>query len=368
MYRLPSPNLRDQYQRSLDIEKGEIAKFVLVQTPQTEANNRLLIVIHHLSVDGVSWRILLEDIELLLTAITNGDKATLGSKSSSYRQWYNTLETYGKSQRSENQLEYWNEVAKSYHPLPVDTVYDDTVSVKESANYSHRLPAASTRHLIQEVPRVYHTEINDILLGSLAKTISDWSNNDKVTIGLEGHGREDIAEGIDTSRTVGWFTNLYPVLLTVKPGNQEDDIIKTVKEQLRQVPDRGIGYGVLKYINKEETLQGKEPWDIVFNYLGQTDNIVNDGKWFKGAGEAAGATRSEQHILSEKISINCIIRGGQLSVNWTYSSRHYNEATIQKLAEEYITNLESTNSPLPPPTTGRREYLYTHQITDWEQR
>ena len=135
-----------------------------------------------------------------------------------------------------------------------------------------------------------------------------------MTIGLEGHGREIITENMDTSRTVGWFSNLYPVLLLVSPEREISDAIKSVKEQLRRVPDKGIGYGVLKYINKEKKFAGKECWDIVFNYLGQLDNVVSVSKWFSGAEESNGTGKNDEEVMGEKIAVNGLIQGGELSI------------------------------------------------------
>ncbi|MCW3115037.1 MAG: amino acid adenylation protein, partial [Segetibacter sp.] len=293
-----------KYQRTLDIEKAQLIRVVLIRTPQTEEKNRLLIVIHHLAIDGVSWRILLEDFELLLTSLTNNGNPELGNKTSSYRQWYNALEQYGQSKRLISQKNYWQEALKGYRPIKTDTEYTGAVRIKDTARYSVRLNVDETRRLLQEVPVVYHTEINDLLLSALARTLCEWSETDLVVIGHEGHGREDIVEGIDTSRTVGWFTNLYPVFLQAGESQDSDELIKTVKEQLRQIPDKGLGYGVLKYINKEEDLQNTKCWDVVFNYFGQLDNIVRESQWFTGAGERSGAMSSEELTVSEKLAIN----------------------------------------------------------------
>ena len=328
------------HHRSLDLEKGELIRIALMQTPASEAENRLLIVIHHLAIDGVSWRILLEDLELLLSGLKEGKKTGLGHKSSSYRQWYHALESYGRSRKLLSQITWWQQAEKNYHALPVDKNYTDLVKVKDIAQYSIRLGVDQTTRLLQEVPRVYHTEINDILLAALARTIAEWSEQDTVTIGLEGHGREDINSAIDTSRTIGWFTSLYPCQLVMPGLNSEADLIKSVKEQLRQLPDKGLGYGVLKYINKETSLQGTEPWDIVFNYFGQLDNVVRESKWLSGAGESPGADRGNENIVNEKISVNSSVRAGELMLSWSYSCRHYDEATIRKLSGAYLSNLE----------------------------
>jgi non-ribosomal peptide synthase protein (TIGR01720 family) len=212
--------------------------------------------------------------------------------------------------------------------------------VKDIALYSHKLGAEHTRLLLQEVPRVYHTVINDLLLCAMAMTLCEWSGKDKIIIGLEGHGRDDIGKGIDTNRTVGWFTSLYPVLLETEANNRPDDWIKSVKEQMRKIPDMGLGYGVLKYLNKEESMQGKEPWDVIFNYLGQFDNVVRESEWLTSADESTGLGKSKEQIVNEKLTINCHVKDGELVLNWNYSTKHYKDETIRNLVADYISNLE----------------------------
>ncbi|MBK8551804.1 MAG: amino acid adenylation domain-containing protein [Ignavibacteria bacterium] len=330
-----------KFQRSLDIEKGELSKFVLIQTPENQTHNRLLIVIHHLAVDGVSWRILLEDLELLLSEIQKEGKAELGAKSSSYRQWYEALEQYGKSKRLLSQVKYWEEAAVSYEPLRADKKYTGVLRGKDIETQTLRLDPVQTQFLLQQVPRVYHTEINDMLLCALALTLCEWGNTEKVLIGMEGHGRENISDDTDTSRTVGWFTSVYPVLLEIKSGSNLSDKIKSTKEQLRRVPDKGLGYGVLKYINKNEKLKGKDCWDIVFNYLGQLDNVVSSGKWLSAAGESGGPNSGDMRTVSNQLSVNGFVQGGELRLNWSYSSLHYEKETISNLIKKYQSALES---------------------------
>ncbi|MEO6230171.1 MAG: non-ribosomal peptide synthase/polyketide synthase [Ferruginibacter sp.] len=331
----------DQSQRLLNIATGKLVNIVLMQTPQTETHNRILMVIHHLAIDGVSWRILLEDLELMLNALSKGEPIVMGSKSSSYRQWYQALEQYGQTKKALSQKDYWQKAIESYTALPVDKAYNGLVKTADKKSFSVRLDATQTRSLLQEVPHVYHTEINDLLLCALAGSLCAWDNKSKVIIGLEGHGREAIGEGIDTSRTVGWLTNLYPLLLITEHGTTTGDQIKSIKEQLRSVPDRGLGYGVLKYINKETALKGGDTWDIVFNYLGQFDNVVNESKWLTGATESTGASVSEQYEVGEKIAVNAMVQSGELVINWTYSTAHFESTTIESLADENLFRLKS---------------------------
>jgi amino acid adenylation domain-containing protein/non-ribosomal peptide synthase protein (TIGR01720 family) len=326
------------YQQSLVIETGRLVCMAFIKTALSQSHNRLLIVIHHLAVDGVSWRILLEDLEALLTGVKFNAPVSLGTKTSSYREWHDALERYAKSTQVQGQKQYWKEVVSSYEPLPVDKRSNENVSFRNTGNYTVSLDAAHTRSLLQEISKKYHTEINDVLLSALARTVCTYSSKEKTVIGLEGHGREQM-EGIDTSRTVGWFTNKYPVLLTCASEMSDSALLKNTKELLRRIPGKGMAYPVLKYMEREEALQGIAHWDIVFNYLGQFDNIVGATKLLTGAAESTGLSIADENGTGFKIAINCMVQGGVLILNWSFSRLHFNEDTIKALAEKYIMNL-----------------------------
>ncbi|MGO4294382.1 amino acid adenylation domain-containing protein, partial [Chitinophaga sp. RAB17] len=329
----------EQYQRSLHIEKGILFRAVLLLTPEEEEDHRLLLIVHHLAVDGVSWRILLEDVVLLLNAEAPEMNSILGHKGSSYRQWYNVLENYSRLPHLLNQQSYWEKIAGKYSPLRVEHTYDGNIATADVDRLEVRLDAVRTQRLLQDVPKAYHTEINDILLSALALTLNVWNNSRSVVVGVEGHGREDIAAGIDNSRTVGWFTSMYPVVLEVQTDDKSA-LIKEVKEQLRKVTDKGIGYGVLKYINKVPSLQGNNPWDVLFNYLGQLDSLLRPNDYLSASMESLHAFASEAHPVQEKIIIDSYIQDGVLVLNWRYSTRHYSMTDIEKLASDYLSNLQ----------------------------
>jgi len=208
------------------------------------------------------------------------------------------------------------------------------------SSHTVRLDMDLTMKLLQEIGWVYHTEVNDILLCALGMTLSGWGGHEQVVVWLEGHGREDLAEGIDTSRTVGWFTSLYPVLLEIRKDKGVGDQLKGVKEMLRGIPDKGLGYGVLRYLSGEPKFSGDIKGDIVFNYLGWVDNVVNENKWLKGAGESMGKTIADYNQAMYKLEVNSIVQGGQLLVSWGYSGKHYEKRTIEDLAGSYLKNLE----------------------------
>ena len=332
----------ENYQAGLDITNGPLIQFVWMETPDFESYNRLLFVVHHLAVDGVSWRVLLEDMERLLEAGLKKESISLGEKSSSYRQWHNQLVQYGKSSVLRSQLPYWKEIVRSATYLPTDKTPETMVMLKDAGSFSIQLDTVFTQQLLQEVSTVYNTGINDLLLTALALTINGWSGEKQVVIGLEGHGREELGIDMDTSRTVGWFTNLYPVLLTTDAieSNDTGNLIKSIKEQLRQVPDKGIGYGVLKYINREPALQDAAPWNIIFNYLGQFDHITSAAGVFTYAEESAGREISASYPMRELLSVTGLVQNGQLSLNWSYSNWHFESSTIESLAVLYMVRLK----------------------------
>ncbi|NLR67705.1 non-ribosomal peptide synthase/polyketide synthase [Chitinophaga varians] len=326
----------EYYQRSLHPEQGIVTRTVFMTTPDTASHNRLLIVVHHLAIDGVSWRILLEDLDQLLKQAATA----LPLKSNSYRQWQETLTAYGQRPKVQAQLAYWQQTAAGYTPLQGDKAFDGAVTIRDTANHVVRLNAGQTRRLLQDVPKAYHTEINDLLLCALAITLQEWNNTDNVTIGLEGHGREAIDATTDISRTIGWFTSLYPVKLSTGAGSIGERL-KAVKEQLRNVPDKGLGYGVLKYLQQEPALQGNDPWDVVFNYLGQTGNITATDGLLRMAAESPGAAIGKDFPLTEKIAVDSMVQDGELVLRWKYSSQHFSAAALEKMAAAYIRHLEA---------------------------
>ncbi|MEQ9628430.1 MAG: amino acid adenylation domain-containing protein, partial [Roseitalea porphyridii] len=236
----------DACQRGLDIGKGDLFRAVLFVTPSWEEENRLLLVAHHLCVDGVSWRIMTDDLEVLLDQLSQGLPPDLGPKGSSYRDWYGALSAYGQGERLLSQRSYWLGQSRGQRPLPTDRSYTGPVVMGDWGTVTVSLSGERTRLLLQRAPAAYHSEINDILLAALARVLTGWTGDDRVVIGLEGHGREEsVSEGIDLSRTVGWFTSMYPVGLECAPGLSDGDLIKGTKEGLRGIPDKGLGYGVL---------------------------------------------------------------------------------------------------------------------------
>ncbi|MEW7278326.1 amino acid adenylation domain-containing protein, partial [Aquimarina sp. 2201CG1-2-11] len=338
----------DSYQKSMIVENDQIFKVVLIKTPDSEEMDRLLIIAHHLVIDGVSWRILLEDFYNILDDLINERTVKLAEKSSSFREWSTAIKEYANSHSVYAQLPYWESTISDYQVIPVDKE-GQVATQLDMVEYKNTLDEEHTSLLLTEVHKSYATEINDILLSCLAQTINQWSSHTKILIGLEGHGREDIAKHVDISNTIGWFTNLYPVLLAIENEISTENLIKSVKEQLRSIPDKGLGYGALKYLNSSEEVRdrlSKTQWDIIFNYLGQFDSAVssdteNDKDWFGGAEEFSGQQVGERTPTNSKLEINCSVVEKGLTINWSFSSKEYEATTIEQLANKFLDNLKS---------------------------
>jgi amino acid adenylation domain-containing protein/non-ribosomal peptide synthase protein (TIGR01720 family) len=306
--------------------------------------SRLLVVIHHLVVDGVSWRILLEDLQTAYQQISQGQTIQLPAKTTSFKDWARQLTEYAQSAVLKSELDYW--LSASYNAvdsIPVD--YAQGINTTASARtVSVSLNEAETLSLLQDVPKAYKTQINDILLTALALVLSGWTNSESVLFNLEGHGREEIIDGVELSRTVGWFTTIFPVVVELGIIDDLGTALKSVKEQLRVIPNKGIGYGLLRYLNVDAEINAqleKIPQaEISFNYLGQFAQVVNTSSLMQIAHEPSGNSQSLQGQRHYLLDINAIIANEQLQIDWTYSSNIHQHETIENIAQEFIETLQ----------------------------
>jgi non-ribosomal peptide synthase protein (TIGR01720 family) len=320
-------------QTSLNLSEG-LVKVVLFDLGR-ERSQRLLIVIHHLVIDSVSWRILLSDFQTVLEQLNRSKVVALSAKTTSFKQWSETLQEYERAETLHLELDYWRSQFKKQTSLPKDYPQGAN-TVAQTRVVSVFLEETETQALLQQVPAKYHTQMNDVLLTALVQTFTRWTQKCTLLIDLEGHGREDIISEVDLSRTVGWFTTVFPVLLTLENTSSISDALKSIKEQLRSIPNRGIGYGVLRYLSRDRILNDFPPAEICFNYLGQFDRVLPNSSLFNFASESYGATRSPLGNRRYLIDINGFVSEGKLQFNWNYSQKIYREATVLNLAENFI--------------------------------
>ena len=327
-------------QRGLDLERGPLVRVALFAL-QEGRWDRLLMVIHHLAVDTVSWRVLLEDLQSAYEPLDGGGAVRLPEKTTSFQRWAERLVAYGKSAEARQELNYWLGAVKGCSRLPVDRLgINSEVSAQ---TVSVGLDAAETQALLQAVPAAYRTQINDVLLTALVEACAPWIGSRRLLLALEGHGREDLFDDIDLSRTVGWFTSLFPVTLNLEGIAGPGEALKAVKEQLRQVPKRGIGYGVLRYLSGDvemgALLRGLPQAELSFNYLGQFDQQLSSSSLFQLAEETSGPTRSGRQKRPHMLDVNGLIVSSCLRLDWTYSSDLHERETIEALAQHYLAAL-----------------------------
>ncbi len=345
-----------RYQASLNLETGPLWRMTLFELG-ADRSQRLLIVIHHLAVDGVSWRILLEDLARLYTHAAAGERLSLPAKTTSLAQWADRLQQYAHTEALQAELDYWNGVVRvgdsRTAACPVDDPRGDNL-VGSAQTVSITFSRELTEALLRQVPAAYQTQINDVLLTALLQAYAAWSGEASLLLDLEGHGREELFADLDLSRTVGWFTTIYPVRLQSPDLDSVAVSLKAVKEHLRAIPHRGIGYGVLRYLSqRSETAALREAPDpaLSFNYLGQFDTDGSSGLGSVAA-EAVGPSQSPRGRRRHLIDVNGIVQGGQLRIDWTYSGRVHQQATVTALAENYQTKLEALIDHCVSPEAG----------------
>ena len=332
-------------QRSLDLAHGPLLRALLVDGP--EGQQRLLIAIHHLVVDGVSWRVLLEDLQNVYRQLSEGQSVSLPAKTSALREWAARLQAYASSESLREELSLWqDQLAGPQAALPVDHP-QGSLRNRDAQTVSVRLDAEHTRQLLQQAPSAYRTQVNDLLLTALARVLCRWSGHASALIQLEGHGRETLFDDIDLTRSVGWFTSAYPLRLTplrIEEAAGQGDSVKAIKEQLRGVPHKGLGYGVLRYLADDpckQALAALPSAQITFNYLGQFDQSFGADALFHPLDESAGLAHDPDAPLPNELSVDSQVYGGELVLRWTFSRERHDPHTIGELAEAYLAELHS---------------------------
>ncbi|KAB2339844.1 condensation domain-containing protein, partial [Actinomadura rudentiformis] len=331
----------------LDPSAGIVAQ--LVWFDAGARSGRLLLTLHHLVVDGVSWRILLPD---LVTAWAGGELLPVPT---SFRRWAQRLVAEASEPSRAAELPLWADIQSTPDPLLGARALDPAIDTFGTARHlTVDLPADVTGPLLTDVPAAFHGRANDVLLTGLALAVAEWRRGDDpaVLIDLEGHGREEIVPGVDLSRTTGWFTSIFPVRLDAGPidwaevrdgGQAVGTALKRVKEQLREIPDNGIGYGLLRHLNPatREHLAGRTP-QIAFNYLGRSA-VPEAADWSPAAqadSDALGSGQNDGLALVHAIEVNAHTRdlpgGPALTATWTWAGALFSAEDIEALADKWF--------------------------------
>lgn len=352
----PPPEL-ESIQRSLDLQRGPLLRGLLLDA--ANGDQRLVLVIHHMVVDGVSWRILADDLQACYRQLQAGSAVQLPTKTTAFRDWAVHLHRYAGSDAVPEALAWWQteldfvetpdlsqvggveaQQPKQSYALPCD--FPSGENLEWQANtVTIRLGAEQTHALLQRAPAAYRTQVNDLLLTALARTLCRWSGQESALIQLEGHGRDTSEDALDLTRTVGWLTSAYPVRLTPDMADRAASI-KGVKEHLRAIQPRVQSYGPLRYLAAgwvREAMAVLPAPSLALNYLGQVDQGVDRDGLFRWAGTPETGNRDPEAPLPNDLSVDGQVQGGELVLHWTYSAARYREETIAGLAEDYLSEL-----------------------------
>ncbi|HEX3544495.1 MAG TPA: condensation domain-containing protein, partial [Candidatus Acidoferrum sp.] len=349
-------------QGRLNVQSGPIWRIVYFNLGAGR-HGRLLFVVHHLAVDGISWRPLLEDLESGYQRIKSKQKVALPAKTASYKTWAEHLQTLADSDSLKKELPYWTAVteptavAGALKPFATDAAESTANTEGNARKATVALDEDATRALLQTVPAAYNTQINDVLLTALARAWAKWTGTGTLYTNLEGHGRENLFEDVDIGRTVGWFTSIFPVRLELNESGenwQPGEALKSVKEQLRRIPQRGVGYGILRYLSGEAALKSRPEPAMVFNYLGQFDRAVEGSKLLRFASESSGPWHSPKQKRRHVIEINSLVMNDRMEFEFTYSPDLHDGDKIQEFADGFLNALKEVIAHCQLPASGGR--------------
>jgi amino acid adenylation domain-containing protein/non-ribosomal peptide synthase protein (TIGR01720 family) len=299
---------------------------------------RLLLVLHHLVVDGVSWRILAEDLGQAWAAGERDEPVVLAPVGTAFRDWASKITETASNRTSE--VAHWRDVLdrprKTFGSRALDSERDLTSAVEQ---FSITLSPPQTLSVLTDVPAAFRAEVTDVLLAALGLALAEVTGTTDAVVSLEGHGREEhLVAGADLSRTVGWFTTVYPVALeadAADPGGT----LKRVKEQLRATPDHGIGFGLLRYSEPAQFTDLPLP-AISFNYLGRFDVGAADGFWVPAEeSDALTAVDSDapvQHSLDVTVVTEDRAAGPLLTATWSWPAEIFSRAEIEALSGSWV--------------------------------
>ena len=319
----------EQLQASLDLTNGPLLRVAFVEGGAARPG-LLLIAIHHLAVDGVSWRILLEDLIAAYDDISHGAAVSLPPVATTYLTWADTLAARGSSADLAQDLARWTTPERrSAAPMPTDTPASSaTDTVDSGAEIAIVFDEAVTRRFLQAAPDV------DVLLAATALTFAEWARQPRLLVDIETHGRDNPFDAMDVTRTVGWFTSTFPALLDVpSDATGVADAARQLTAQAKSVPNGGFSYGLLRHAGTPESeapLAAMPRAGILLNYHGRVDHDARSG--WRVSADAPGAARSHRQHREYLFEINGMVAGGRLRVTLGYGKDLHRDETASALA------------------------------------
>ena len=360
-----------EMQESLNLAHGPLLRGAYYDRGESKSG-RLLMVIHHLVVDTVSWRVMLEDMVTAYGQLARSERVQLPPRTTSFKVWAERLQESARSIALQEELSYWRRLSRlrwTIAPIPVDTDEgSDDVASAETIIFS--LTGEETGYLVEKMPGSLHLHVQDMLLTAFARALGRWTGKRSFLIDLEGHGRDTVMDDIDLSRTVGWCTAIYPVVADLGLSDQYGTQLAAMRRQLSAVPQRGIGYGVLKYLHEDAAIHDEferfPTASISFNYIGRMEFGEHEKALIAFAPESPGPELDPQCRRSYPLAISVWVKAGQLEFMFNYSRNRHHRSTIEKLAQMYTEELQAlirwTHSPDGRALAGRDAGVSTQEM------
>ena len=320
-------------QGEIDLRNGPLLKLGLFHLAD---GDRLALIVHHLVMDVVSLRIIFEDLGTLFRQYTQGRALSLPKKTDAFKVWSEELQVHANSTAFLQELSYWKKLLAKRTATILPDIPEGSNLVKDSATQDVSLGISATELLLTAVNSRFNTEINDILLTALALSMEQTFGIRTCMVLMEGHGRESILDGVNVNRTVGYFTSVYPVIVTAA-GDDLSAVIAQNRQWIHDIPNKGVGYGILKYLTAAEYKQGidlsKSP-QVVFNYFGQLDQDFAQVP-FRFSKEGTGEIQDTNEQREHELYITGVVEGKEFSLRVDYSGARFHAATIAAFLENY---------------------------------
>lgn len=323
-----------------DITGGHMLRALYFNTGKDR--HKVFLTLHHLVVDGFTWRILLEQLYELYNALKEQKDYQLPKKTASLHDWYDALVMYRESGETEKEKEYWlkAESAAAEFSLPYDRPPDHADwRIKNQQITGTALDKEETGFLLKDAHETYKSDVQILVTTALVQTLRQWTGYPNVCVEMESHGRtiEGHGEDLDNSKTMGWFTAIYPLLVD-RDDKTIGDEIKSVKEAIRSVPNSGIGYGVLKYMTETGKGMATQRAQVRFNYLGQFGKEV-ENPLFSYSYNPTGPDIDPENHMTAAIEINAMVLEDMFQVSFLYNKEAFDTATMESFKDNYIDNL-----------------------------
>ncbi|MCK4762555.1 MAG: amino acid adenylation domain-containing protein [Candidatus Aminicenantes bacterium] len=323
----------EKVKASFDLQNSLLIKAAIIKCGAEKP--KLLITAHHLVIDGVSWRILLADLYRLYAGFSKGEEATLPAKTASLTDWAACLREYARQEAVQQEVSYWEEITGSGFSIAGDKAGDAAIGVmKDREKTGFVFDEEQTGTLTRGSRESFKTDVEVLLVTALGSALRDFSGSKEIVLEMENYGR--VLQETDLSRTIGWFTAMYPKMIDM----DKEDLtgrIKSIKEQLRATPNNGIGYGVLKYTAKKisENYQSQ----VRFNYLGKFDREISN-EIFSYSETGTGSDIGPENVMTVPVEIDCMILQGRLIFDLYYSRGMFSQEKMAGLLEKIKSVLE----------------------------